>query len=88
MATLVNTFTVRRPRIALWWLGVLLLGSPAVLDEIILWLQTTEGQRGLGLSASSWPNTTVSIWTGSPNSFWDEDATCSYLHKERLSFSG
>jgi len=57
MATLVNSFTVRRPRIALWWLGVLLLGSPAVLDEIILWLQTTEGQRGLGLSASSWPNT-------------------------------
>ena len=75
---LMNTFALRRPRVALRWLGIFLLGSPDVLEEMVLWLETTEGRYGRGLSALSWPDITSSAWTASPNSFWDEDTMGSY----------
>lgn len=82
--TLGKTFTLRRPRVALWWLGLFFLGSPNLLEEIVRWLETTEGRYGYGLAAWSWPDITLSAWTGSPNSFWDEDVTNSYPNLEDL----
>ncbi|KAK3373434.1 hypothetical protein B0T24DRAFT_260700 [Lasiosphaeria ovina] len=35
IAALVKTFAMRRPRVALWWLGMLLLGSPNILEEMV-----------------------------------------------------
>jgi hypothetical protein len=66
-----KTFALRRPRVALWWTGLLLLGSPEIWQEMTLWLETTEGRYGRGLAALSYPDITVSAWTGSPNSFWE-----------------
>lgn len=84
MATLVNTFAIRRPRVALWWFGTLLLGSPQIEKEMILWLETTEGRFGRGLSAISWADITTSAWTGSPNSFRDGDTIKVYSNPDDL----
>lgn len=70
-ATVSKTFALRRPRVALWWTGLLLLGSPDIWQQMALWLETTEGRYGRGLAALSYPDITVSAWTGSSNSFWE-----------------
>lgn len=80
--TVSNTFALRRPRVALWWTGLLLLGSPDIWQQMTLWLETTDGRYGRGLAALSYPDITMSSWTGSPNSFWElEDGVvaASYL---------
>ncbi|KAL1858122.1 hypothetical protein VTK73DRAFT_7936 [Phialemonium thermophilum] len=69
--TLAGAFALRRPRVAPWWLGLLLLGSPDAWDQMVLWLRTAEGRCGYGLAALSFPDITVSAWTNSPNSFWE-----------------
>ncbi|KAB5572223.1 hypothetical protein GE09DRAFT_1170471 [Coniochaeta sp. 2T2.1] len=80
--TVSKTFALRRPRVALWWTGLLLLGSPDIWQQMTLWLETTEGRHGRGLAALSYPDITVAAWTGSPNSFWELEGgvvTASYL---------
>ena len=85
VSALTNAFALRRPRVAMWWLGVLLLGSPTVWDEMVIWLETAEGRfGGRGLAAISWPDIVFSAWTGSPNSFFDEDMTASYPNETDL----
>ncbi|KAB5558081.1 hypothetical protein GE09DRAFT_1173147 [Coniochaeta sp. 2T2.1] len=82
-ATMVSKiFALRRPRVALWWTGLLLLGNDDIWQQMTLWLETTEGRYGRGLAAFSRPDIIASAWTGSPNSFWElEDGlvTTSYL---------
>ena len=69
--TLAKVFLLRRPRVALWWYGVFLLGSLDILEEMVLWLETTEGRYGRGLAARYWPDITGAAWTGASNSFWE-----------------
>ena len=69
--TLAKAFALCRPRVAPWWLGSLLLGNPVILEQMVFWLETTEGWRGRGLAAISWPDITGAAWTGASNSFWE-----------------
>ncbi|EEU47589.1 uncharacterized protein NECHADRAFT_78166 [Fusarium vanettenii 77-13-4] len=74
---LAKTFALRRPRVALWWLGIFLLGSPAIPGLIVRYLETSEERWGYATMAS--PDTTVSSWTGSPQSFLDEGTSRAYI---------
>ncbi|KAK3312495.1 hypothetical protein B0H66DRAFT_570749 [Apodospora peruviana] len=79
VSALTNVFALRRPRVAMWWLGVLLLGSPAVWDDMVIWLETAEGRfGGRGLGAISCPDITFSAWIGSSNTFLDQEVTDTY----------
>ncbi|KAH7019358.1 hypothetical protein EDB80DRAFT_759635 [Ilyonectria destructans] len=71
-----KTFALRRPRVALWWLGIFLLGSPAIPGFIVRYLETLEERWGYASMAS--PDTTVSAWTGSPESFLNEEPSRAY----------
>ncbi|KAL2020761.1 hypothetical protein VTK56DRAFT_7959 [Thermocarpiscus australiensis] len=67
---LAKVFAFRRPRVALWWLGIFFLGDPTVLDWIVRYLETLEERWGFGSMAP--PDTAVAAWTGSPQSFLDD----------------
>ena len=71
-----KVFALRRPRVALWWLGIFLLGNHAVLDLIARYLETLEERWGHGSLAP--PDTSVSTWTGSPQSFLDKKTSRVY----------
>jgi hypothetical protein len=73
ITTLVNVLALRCPRVALWWLGLLLLGNPDVPKQLVQWLETTEGRYGHGMSALSAPDIIMAAWTGAPNSFWEQE---------------
>ncbi|KAH6988778.1 hypothetical protein BKA56DRAFT_574578 [Ilyonectria sp. MPI-CAGE-AT-0026] len=73
---LAKTFAFRRPRVALWWQGIFLLGNPAIPGFIVRYLETLEERWGYGSMAP--PDTTVSAWTGSPQSFLDEESSSIY----------
>ncbi|KAI3326646.1 hypothetical protein HD806DRAFT_487786 [Xylariaceae sp. AK1471] len=68
---LAKVFMLRRPRISLMWLGIFLLGDPVVLDRIERYLSQLEERRFHGSLAR--PDSTVASWTGSRQSFWDEE---------------
>ncbi|KAH9909258.1 hypothetical protein F4778DRAFT_716006 [Xylariomycetidae sp. FL2044] len=78
----VKAFSFRRPRVALWWLGVFLLGNPAISDFIVRYLETTEERYGYGSMAR--PDPTVSAWTGSPQSFLDQGMSRVYSDPKDL----
>ncbi|KAG5812880.1 hypothetical protein H9Q74_008430 [Fusarium xylarioides] len=75
---LTKVFTLRRPRVALWWLGIFLLGNTAIPSLIVRYLETSEERWGYATMAS--PDTTVSSWTGSPQSFLDQETSRAYVH--------
>ncbi|KAI1839646.1 hypothetical protein JX266_014143 [Neoarthrinium moseri] len=66
---LAKVFACRRPRVAIIWLGIFLLGSPAITDRIERYLSVLEERE----YNSSWavPDSVIASWTGSPQSFWD-----------------
>ncbi|KAI1822713.1 hypothetical protein F4861DRAFT_378629 [Xylaria intraflava] len=68
---LAKVFMLRRPRVSLMWLGIFLLGDPAILDHIERYLGQLEERRFCGSLAR--PDSTVASWTGSRQSFWDEE---------------
>ncbi|KAF5021097.1 hypothetical protein F66182_6886 [Fusarium sp. NRRL 66182] len=74
---LIKAFALRRPRVALWWLGIFLLGSPMIPGLIVRYLETSEERWGYATMGS--PDTTVSSWTGSPQSFLDEGTSRAYV---------
>lgn len=74
---LLKTFALRRPRVALWWVGIFLLGSPAIPSFIVRYLEMLEECWGYASIAS--PDTTVSVWTGSPESFLDAEPLRTYV---------
>lgn len=73
---LVRAFAIRRPRVALWWLGIFLLGSPSISAFVLRYLDLLEEQWGFGSMAL--PDTTSSVWTGSAQTFLDEETTDVY----------
>ncbi|KAH6624081.1 hypothetical protein B0J18DRAFT_478435 [Chaetomium sp. MPI-SDFR-AT-0129] len=74
---LARVFLLRRPRVALWWVGLLLLGDlPTIHSRIALYLSTTEERWGFGSLAR--PDTAVAAWTGAPQSFLDEPSQNPY----------
>lgn len=77
--TLAKPFAARRPRLALWWLGIIMLGHSQILEDLVLWLETTDGRSRYSLAAVRGPDITVAAWTGSPQSFWDEGIAGPYL---------
>ncbi|KPM41886.1 hypothetical protein AK830_g4660 [Neonectria ditissima] len=72
-----KAFALRRPRVALWWLGIFLLRSPTISSYIVHYLETLKECWGCGSMAP--PDTTVSAWTGSPESFLDEKPSRAYV---------
>lgn len=66
-----KTFAFRRPRVALWWLGIFLLGDTSILKLIVRYLETLNERWGYGSMAP--PDTAVSVWTGSPQSFLNDE---------------
>jgi hypothetical protein len=80
--TIAKAFALYRPRVGLWWLGIFLLGSPRISDFIVRYLEKLEERYGYGTMAL--PDTTVSSWTGSPQSFLDERTSHAYTGLEDL----
>ncbi|KAL2016378.1 hypothetical protein VTK56DRAFT_3800 [Thermocarpiscus australiensis] len=75
-----KVFALRRPRVALRWLGIFLLGDVAIIDRITRYLSTLEERWGFGSTAL--PDPSVVAWTGSPQSFLDDDSACPYQDPE------
>jgi hypothetical protein len=73
---LVKTFIFRRPRVAIWWLAIFLLGDCRILDWIPRYLERLEEQFGMG--SMSPPDIAISAWTGSMQSYLDEEIITTY----------
>lgn len=66
---LLKVFAVRRPRVALWWFAIFLLGDLSVLDWIRRYSTTLYEKYCFG--SLSPPDPMVSAWTGTKQSFLD-----------------
>ncbi|EGX93266.1 hypothetical protein CCM_04639 [Cordyceps militaris CM01] len=66
---LLKVFALRRPRVALWWLAIFLLGDMSVLDWIRRYATTLNEKYGFG--SQSPPDPIVFPWTGAIQSFLD-----------------
>ncbi|KAF4627263.1 hypothetical protein G7Y89_g10892 [Cudoniella acicularis] len=75
LEVLAKIFMARRQSPALLWFGIFVLGDYEFLDKIVSYLETHDEQLGGSLS---WPDVDVAAWTGSKQSFLDEDALGSY----------
>jgi hypothetical protein len=73
---LLKTFVSRRPRVAIWWIALFLLGDLAVLDWIRRYSLKLEEKYACG--SQSPPDPMVSAWTKSKQSFLDFDKTSLY----------
>ncbi|GAB1312317.1 hypothetical protein MFIFM68171_02527 [Madurella fahalii] len=82
LGQLAKVFACCRPRIASWWLGIFLLGDFTILDWITRYLETLEERWGFG--PMSLPDSTVAAWTGSPQSFLDDESPSPYTHPDEL----
>ncbi|KND91545.1 hypothetical protein TOPH_03868 [Tolypocladium ophioglossoides CBS 100239] len=82
LALLAKTFAFRRPRVALWWLGIFLLGNPTPLNWIATYLETLEERFGFGSMAP--PDVSAAAWVGSPQSFLDDDMLREYTNRTDL----
>ncbi|KAK7425282.1 hypothetical protein QQZ08_008179 [Neonectria magnoliae] len=67
---LAKVFALRRPRIALWWHGLFLLGNSKILDLIRSYLDTLD--EGCSYDTLSRPDIVTAAWTGSPQSYQDD----------------
>ncbi|KAF0642326.1 hypothetical protein FPSE5266_20126 [Fusarium pseudograminearum] len=79
---LVKAFICRRPRIAIWWVALFLLGDLAVLDWIRRYAVKMEEKYASG--SLSPPDPMVSAWTGSKQSFLDLERDSVYTGKDDL----
>ncbi|KAF5689753.1 hypothetical protein FCIRC_1216 [Fusarium circinatum] len=79
---LVKTFLARRPRVAIWWVDLFLLGDMAILDWIRRYALKMEEKYAFG--SLSPPDPMVSAWTGSKQSFLDFDKDCLYAELDDL----
>lgn len=75
LEVIAKIFMARRQSPALLWFGIFILGDLEFLNKIISYLETHDEQPGGSLS---WPDVDVAVWTGSKQSFLDEDALGSY----------
>jgi len=76
LLNLAKIFAVRRPRVALWWMGICLLGDRVIIDRITRYLRTLAEREAF--TSSSSPDTAVAAWVGSPHSFLDTNTSCTY----------
>lgn len=79
---LAKTFLSRRPRIAIWWVALFLLGDLAVLDLIRRY--TTKLEEKYGFGSLSPPDPMASAWTGSKQSFLDSGKDSLYMETPDL----
>jgi len=77
MERLAKVFALRRPRLAPLWLGIFLCGCTEVTDMIGSYLTTLKEQPYYGSLAG--PDPDVAVWTGSRQSFFDEDSSGPYV---------
>ncbi|KAH8653942.1 hypothetical protein BGZ60DRAFT_386758 [Tricladium varicosporioides] len=75
LEVLAKIFMARRRSPALLWFGIFILGDLKFLDKIVSYLETHDEQPG-----GSWsrPDVDVAVWTGSKQSFLDEDTLGTY----------
>ncbi|KAJ2991221.1 hypothetical protein NUW58_g2594 [Xylaria curta] len=71
LGQLARIFAYRRPRVSLMWLGIFLLGDITMLSRIVKYLETLE--EDADMYCIGLPDLSVAAWTGSPQSFWDEE---------------
>ncbi|KPM35390.1 hypothetical protein AK830_g11173 [Neonectria ditissima] len=79
---LAKVFASRRPRIALWWHGLFLLGNPKILDLIRNYLDTLD--EGCSYDTLARPDIVAAAWTGAPQSFLDDQASRNYAGLDDL----
>jgi len=70
-----SIFSLRRERVDLLWRAIFYLGDLKVLDMILSYLKTHEERWGGSWAA---PDIDVAAWTGSPQSFFDEEFLGTY----------
>ncbi|KAF7562526.1 hypothetical protein G7046_g1598 [Stylonectria norvegica] len=68
---LAKVFSIRRPRVAMWWHGIFLLGNTAILDYMRSYLNTLD--EGIGYDTLARPDIVAAVWTGAPQSFLDDN---------------
>ncbi|KAI8722634.1 hypothetical protein NCS52_00407700 [Fusarium sp. LHS14.1] len=73
---ILKMFIARRPRVAIWWVAIFLLGDLTVLDCIQRYTQKLEEKGGIGSMAA--PDPIVSAWTGAKQSFLDDEKDATY----------
>ncbi|RTE83160.1 hypothetical protein BHE90_002315 [Fusarium euwallaceae] len=77
LEVIAKVFICRRPRVAIWWVALFLLGDPYLLGWIIRYTVKMEEKYGSG--SLSPPDPMVSAWTGSKQSFLDLDKESVYI---------
>ncbi|KPM38417.1 hypothetical protein AK830_g8147 [Neonectria ditissima] len=82
LETLVKVFISRRPKVALWWLAIFLLGDLSVLDWIRRYVEKMAEKYGFGTLSP--PDPMVSAWTGLKQSFLDLEMEALYLTQTDL----
>ncbi|KAF5026210.1 hypothetical protein F66182_1707 [Fusarium sp. NRRL 66182] len=75
---LIKIFALRRPRVAMWWHGLFLLGNPKILDFIQSYLNTLD--EGCSYDTLSRPDIVTAAWTGVPQSYQDDLSSAAYHH--------
>lgn len=75
---LAKVFTLRRPRVALWWHGLFLLGDAKIFDFIRNYLDTLD--EGCFYDTLARPDIVTAAWTGSPQSYQDDRLSTPYHH--------
>jgi hypothetical protein len=78
MERLAKVFALRRPQLAPLWLGMFLCGCSEIIDMIRSHLQSLEEPPYYNCWAYPEPN--VAAWTGSRQSFFDEDCSGPYIN--------
>ncbi|RSL52371.1 hypothetical protein CEP54_010943 [Fusarium duplospermum] len=79
---ILQMFVARRPRVAIWWMAVFLLGDLTILDCIQRYTQKVEEKGGAGSMAA--PDPIISAWTGAKQSFLDDERDATYGEQSDL----
>ncbi|OAA46808.1 hypothetical protein NOR_02444 [Metarhizium rileyi] len=79
---LLKVLAFRRPRVAVWWLALFLLGDLSVLHWFRRYAETQMEKRASGSLSS--PDPMVSAWSGAKQSFLDYEKTKQYTGPEDL----
>lgn len=76
---LAKIFAMRRPRVALWWHGLFLLGDTKILDMIRTYFDTLD--EGCSYDTLARPDIVSAAWTGSAQSYQDDQIPRGYYDK-------
>ncbi|RSL76337.1 hypothetical protein CEP51_010047 [Fusarium floridanum] len=73
---ILQMFITRRPRVAIWWMAIFLLGDMTILNCIQRYTQKMEENGAVGSMTA--PDPIISAWTGANQSFLDEEKDATY----------